>query len=152
MWHLPHHSYFTLTTAALSSRDYLAINVSALLDQDFWRWKGQPITLLLLEQSYSNGSTTKRSTGMSHRLSRTSFYNTVRVSYLPVKMGQHNRQRNFRAIFGHTLNLPCYAHLSAAAFRVYISSNAIRLVNEGAILEVSAEIFDKTSTFARRAR
>jgi len=45
---------------------------------------------------------------------------------------------NFRAIFGHTLNLglPCYAHLSVAAFLIYIPSNPIRLVNEGAILEV----------------
>ena len=51
--------------------------------------EGAAITLLL-EQSYSNGSTTKRSTRMSHRWSRTSFYNTV--SYLPVKVWQHNRQ------------------------------------------------------------
>ena len=48
--------------------------------------------------------------------------------------------------FGHTLNLgpPCLAHLSAVGFLIYIPSNPIQLVNEGAILEISAESFDKT--------
>jgi len=80
MWHIPHHSYFTLTTEARLSRDYLTINVS---DQDFWRWKGQSITLLLLDQPYLNGSTIKRSTGMSHRWSQTSFYNALPSQRMP---------------------------------------------------------------------
>ena len=46
MWHIPHHSYFTLTTAALLSREYLAINVSALLDQGFWGSNNPSQTIL----------------------------------------------------------------------------------------------------------
>lgn len=66
------------------------------------------------------------------------------VSYLPIQVWQHHRQRMFRVSCGPTmrLNVPRYAHLPAAAFLHYIPTQSIRLVNNGDFIELAAKFFD----------
>jgi len=70
------------------------------------------------------------------------------LSYLPIQVWQHHRQRNFRAACGATmkLNLPRFSHLPAAAFLHYIPSSSIRSMNNGEFLELDALLFQQVYT------
>ncbi|KAF8959326.1 hypothetical protein BDZ97DRAFT_1923016 [Flammula alnicola] len=67
------------------------------------------------------------------------------VSYLPIQIWQHHRQQRFRAACGATrkLNLPRYAHLPAAAFLYFIPDGSIKVLEEGAMIELAAKFFDE---------
>ncbi|KAF8197121.1 hypothetical protein BJ912DRAFT_923213 [Pholiota molesta] len=66
------------------------------------------------------------------------------VSYLPMQVWQHHRQRMFRGYFGATmrLNVPRYAHIPAAAFLHYIPTQFIHLVNNGDFIELNMKFFE----------
>ncbi|KAJ3516574.1 hypothetical protein NLJ89_g1045 [Agrocybe chaxingu] len=66
------------------------------------------------------------------------------VSYLPVQAWQHVRQRKFRTHWGATLSLglPRYAHLPSNAFLYFVPKNAVRVLNDGAFLEVDQAFFE----------